>query len=95
MPKYISLVEFGHKQHGHIVLANIRIYVNILSFGERILLDFDTRVVVLSNIMVRPMKLRCYVFNKVSLVNHWRHFINCSCNWLCFSNSSTDIGPKS
>ena len=42
-------------------------YTNIFLFGERILLDFDTRDVGLSNSMAQPMKLR-YVFNKVFLV---------------------------
>ena len=58
---------------------------NIFSFGERILLDFDTRDVGLSNIMARPMKLRYYVFSKVFLVNHWSDNINCSGKLLCFS----------
>ena len=41
------------------VLANIRIGVyKYISFGERILLDLDTRDVVLSNSMARPMKSR-------------------------------------
>ena len=46
-------------------------YTNIFLFGEQILLHFDTRDVGLSNIMVRPMKLRCCLHNKVFLVNHW------------------------
>ena len=32
-------------------------YTNIFSFGERILLDFDSRDVGLSNSVARPMKL--------------------------------------
>ena len=40
--------------------------MNIFSFGERILLEYYTRDVVLSNSMARPMKLRC-VFSKVFL----------------------------
>ena len=54
-------------------------YANIFSFGERILIDFDTRDVVLFNSMARPMKLRCRVF-------HWCYVLNCSHKWLCFSN---------
>ena len=73
-----------------VVLANIGIGVyKYILFGERILLDFDTRDVGLSNSMVRPMKLKC-VFNKVFLVNHWHDILNCSCKWLCFSN----VDPK-
>ena len=45
-------------------------YTKIISFGERILVDFDTHDVGLSNSMTRPMKLRGCVFNKVFLVNH-------------------------
>ena len=41
----------------------------------------------LSNSMVRPMKLRYCVFNKVFLVKHWHDILDCSCKWLCFSNS--------
>ena len=63
-------------------------YTDIFSFGERILLDFDTHDVGLSN---SNMKLRRCVFNKVFLVNHWG---NCSCKWLCLSNSYRYIGPK-
>ena len=51
---------------------------NIFSFDERILLDFDTHDVGLSNSMARPVKLRLCMFNKVFLVNHWRDIINCS-----------------
>ena len=49
------------KQHGHVVLANIGIgaykYIYI-SFGEQILLDFDTHDVGFSNSITQPMKLR-------------------------------------
>ena len=58
-------------------------HTNIFSFGEQILLDFDTCDI--SNNMVQPMKLR-YVFNKGFLVNHWRDIFNCSFKWLSFSN---------
>ena len=34
------------------------VYTNIFSFGVRILLDFDTRNVELSNSVARPTKLR-------------------------------------
>ena len=47
------------------------------SFCERILPEYHTRDVGLSNSMARPMKLRCCVFNKVFLVNHWRDTLNC------------------
>ena len=50
--------------------------IQIYSFGERNLLDFDTRDAGLSNIMARPIKLKC-VLNKVFLVNHWRDILNC------------------
>ena len=49
---------------------------NILLFGERILSEYHTRDVGLSNSMARPMRLRCGVFNKVFLVNHWRDILN-------------------
>ena len=52
-------------------------YTNIFSFGERILPEYDTRDVGLSNSVARLMKLRC-VFNKVFQVNHWRDILNCS-----------------
>ena len=48
--------------------------VYIYSFGERILPECHTRDVGLSN----SMKLRCGVFNKVFLVNHWHDILNCS-----------------
>ena len=35
--------------------------------------EYCTCDVVLSNSMARPMKLRCCVFNKVFLVNHWHN----------------------
>ena len=63
-----------------------RCIYNIFSFGKRILPECRTRDVVLSNSLVRPMKLRC-VFNKVFLVNHSHDILNCSYKWLCFSNS--------
>ena len=50
-------------------------YTNVFSFGERIFLDFDTRDAGLFNSMTRSMKLRCCVFNKSSLVNHWRDIL--------------------
>ena len=37
-----------------------------------------TRDVGLPNGMVRPMKLRCCVFNKVFQINHWRDIFYCS-----------------
>ena len=40
-------------------------YINVFLFGERIVLDFDIRAVGLSSSMVRPMKLRRCMFNKV------------------------------
>ena len=55
------------------------------SVGHRILPDYGNHDVGLSNTMARPMKLRCCVFNKVFLVNHWRDILNCSCKWLRFS----------
>ena len=57
---------------------------------------FTTRThdIGLSNSMVQHMKLRCSVFNKVFLVNHWHDIHNCSCKWLCFSNSHRCIGLK-
>ena len=67
---------------------------NIFSFGERIWLDYDTRDIGLSNSMARPMQLRCCMFNKVFLVNHWRDIFNCSYKQLCFSNFYRCIGPK-
>ena len=39
---------------------------NIISFGERILLDFETRNIGLSNSMVQPMKLRCLCSTRYS-----------------------------
>ena len=68
--------------------------MNIFSFGEQILPEYHTHDVGLSNRMAWPMKLRCCVFNKVFLVNHWRDILNCSYKWLCFSKSSTCIGRK-
>ena len=50
---------------------------NIFSFGERILPEYRTHDVELSNSLARPVKLGC-VFNKVSIVNHWRHVLNFS-----------------
>ena len=52
-------------------------YTNVFLFDERILQEYSTHNVVLSNIMAWPMKLRC-VFNKVFLVNHWCDILNCS-----------------
>ena len=66
---------------------------NIFSFGERILLDFDTCDIGLTNNMTQPMELRCCVLSKVFLVNHFHDIINCSCIWLCCSNSWW-LGPK-
>ena len=67
------------------------------SFGERILPDYDTRDIGLSN-MVQPMKLRCCVFNKIFLivlvVNQWRDILNFNCKWLCYSKSESCRGPK-
>ena len=68
----------------HILLA-------AFSFGERILQEYHTHDIGLSN-MARPMKLRCCVFNKVFLVNHWCDILNCSYKWLSFSNSYKCIG---
>ena len=45
--------------------------------------EYQTCDVGLSNSMAWPMKLRCCVFNKVFLVNHWHDILNCSCKWLC------------
>ena len=64
-----------------------KVYTNIFSFRKRKLPEYHTRDVVLSNSMARPMKLRCGVFNKVFVVNLWRDVLNCSYEWLCFSNS--------
>ena len=69
------------------------VYTNIFSFSERILSDYDTRDVGLSNSITWPMKLRCCEFNKVLLVNHWRDILNSSYKWLCFRNSYSCIGP--
>ena len=69
-------------------------YTNIFSFGERILPEYHTHDVMLSNNMARPMKLRCCVFNKVFLVNHWYDILHCSYKWLCFSNSYKWKYPK-
>ena len=63
-------------------------------FGERILPEYYTRDVRLSNSMARPMILRCCLFNKVFLVNHMRDSLNCSFKWLCLSNSYRCIGSK-
>ena len=59
----------------------IQIYFNLVS---EFCSDFDTRDIELSNSMVRPMKLRCCVFNKVYIVNHWRDILSYNCKWLCF-----------
>ena len=59
-------------------------YTKIISFGERILVDFDTHDVELSNSMTRPMKLRGCVFNKVFLVNHWRDILTAVANGYIF-----------
>ena len=72
---------------------NRPVYTNIFSFGKRILPEY-TCDIGLSNSMARPMKLRCCVFNKVFLVNHWHDILNCSCKWLCFSNSYSRICSK-
>ena len=58
------------------------------------MLNHDTRDVGLSNSNARPMQLTCCVFNKVFLVNHRCDILNCSCKWLCFSNSYRGIGLK-
>ena len=50
-------------------------YTNIFSFGERNLLDFDTRDVGLCNCMAQPRKLRLRVVNKVFLVTGVLFFI--------------------
>ena len=63
-----------------------------LSVGERILPEYHTRDIGLSNSLARPIELRSGVFNKVFLVNHWRDILNCSCKWLCFSDSYMCIG---
>ena len=44
--------------------------------------------------MVWPMKLKCGMFNKVFLVNHWHDILDFSCKGLCFNNSYKCIGPK-
>ena len=59
-------------------------YTKIISFGEGILVDFDTHDVGLSNSMTRPMKLRGCVFNKVFLVNHWHDILNAVANGYIF-----------
>ena len=61
---------FGRKQQGHIPLTSIGVGEYKNSFIWRA--NFARRYVGLSNGMARPMKLRCCVFNKVFLVNHWR-----------------------
>ena len=38
---------------------------------------FDTRDVGLSDSVARPMKLRCCVFSKVFMVNHWHVILKC------------------
>ena len=62
-------------------------YTNIVSFGERIFPEYDTRDVGLSKSMAWPMTLRCCVFNKVFVVNQWFDIHNGSCKWSCFSQS--------
>ena len=69
-------------------------HINIFSFRELILPDYDIRDVGLSNNMAQPMTLRCCVFNKVFLVNYWCDILNYSCKWLCFGTSYKCIGPK-
>ena len=69
-------------------------YTNIFSFGERLLPEYRTGDVVLSNSMLRPRKLICCVFNKYLLLIHWRDILNFSYKWLCFSNSYMCIGRK-
>ena len=92
VPKCVTQVQFGCKQYSHILLASIGIGVqNIFSFGAQIWPDYSTRDVGLSNSMEQPMKLRCCMFNRVFLVNHWHDFLDCSCKWLYFINSY--IGP--
>ena len=54
--------------------------------------EYHTRDVVLSNNLARPMKLSCYAFNMVFLVNHSRDILNSSYKWLSFSNSCRYIG---
>ena len=46
------------------------VHTNIFSFGERLLLEYGTNDVELSNSTARPIKLRCCVFNKVFILNH-------------------------
>ena len=68
---------------------------NVFSIGERISPEYRIRDVVLSvYLMARPMELRCCVFNKVYLGNHWRDILNCSYKWLCVSNSYRCIVRK-
>ena len=76
------LHKLSLEANGHILLARIGIavYEYIFSFGERILLEYRTHDDVLSNSMVQPMTLRCCVFNKVYLVNHWHNILKCCLN---------------
>ena len=53
--------------------------ISIFLFGERILLDFGTLDVGLSNSMTQLMKLRRCMFNNVFSVNH----CNCSSQHRC------------
>ena len=46
------------------------------SLGERTLPD--TSDVGFSKSMVQAMKIRCGVFNKIFLVNHWCDILDCS-----------------
>ena len=66
-------------------------YTNLFSFGERILPEYHTHDVGLSNSMAWSMKLRC-VFDKVFVVNHCHDIFNCSYKWLCSSNSYMCVG---
>ena len=47
-------------------------YANIVSFGQRILLEYDTHD------EGRPTKLRYSVLNKVFLINNWSDVFNCN-----------------
>ena len=52
-------------------------YTNIFSFGEQIVLHFDTRDAGLPDSIEQPIKLRYCVFNKVFLANHLSNNLNC------------------
>ena len=44
-----------------------------------------------SNRVARPMTLRCYVFNKGFLANHWRDIHDCCCKWLFLRNVPVSV----